>query len=48
MVFLRFFGTKLPLTSRRLYAVADFLLLMFTNIPKVERKNFFLKKKCNH
>ncbi|KGO94542.1 hypothetical protein Q767_13315 [Flavobacterium enshiense DK69] len=31
-------------TSRRLYAVADFLLLMFTNIPKSGKKKLLFKE----
>ncbi|ESU18447.1 hypothetical protein FCR2A7T_29730 [Flavobacterium cauense R2A-7] len=34
----------LPVTSRRLYAVADFLLLMFTNIPKSGKKKLLFKE----
>ncbi len=43
------FFVILLLTSRRLYEVAEFLLLMFTNIPKrLKEKSLFRRKKCKH
>ncbi len=44
----RHFFAKLCTTSRRLYEVAEFLLLMFTNIPKrLNEKTSFGERKTN-